>query len=242
MRFRIVAAGALLAVALSAQADDIDPKLLSGQQHEFRLLSEDLGAVVSYKPVAPGEPLGTLGFDIGLEATATDLQNTTAYRIATGSNDAPDYLWVPKLHVHKGLPFRFDVDAFYSTVPSTNIKLFGGAIGYSLLEGGAVTPALTLRATASKVTGVDDLSFRTTGVELTMSKGFAIFTPYAGIGHEWISSKPTGLAAVALNDEKFGLFKVYVGLNINLGLVNLAFEGDKTGDAPSYSGKVGFRF
>ena len=27
-----------------------------------------------------------------------------------------------------------------------------------------------------------------------------------------------------------------------LGLLNLAYEADKTGDAPSYSGKFGFRF
>jgi len=241
MLHRTAAALALMSLTTLAHADDIDLTQLLGVQSDFRLLSEDLGAALSYKPVAPGEPLGVLGIDIGLEVTATDLQAARAYRRATGS-DSTDYLLVPKLHVHKGLPLRLNVDAFYSTVPDSNIEVFGGALGFSLLEGGVATPALTVRATATKLSGVDGLDLDTQGIELTISKGFALLTPYAGIGRVHVKSEPTGVAASALRKESFDLDKIYAGLNINLGLLNLAFEADKTGDAPSYSGKVGFRF
>jgi len=33
-----------------------------------------------------------------------------------------------------------------------------------------------------------------------------------------------------------------VGINMNFGLTNLAFEGDRTGKASSYGAKLGFRF
>jgi hypothetical protein len=186
--------------------------------------------------------LGLLGFDVGLEITATDLQGSKIYQRATGSSDNTDFLLVPKLHVHKGLPLRLNVDAFYSTVPDSNIELFGGALGFSLLEGGVATPALTVRATATKLSGVDGFDLDTQGVELTISKGFALFTPYAGVGRVHVTSEPTGIAALGLRKESFDLDKIYAGLNINLGLLNLAFEADKTGDAASYSGKLGFRF
>ena len=101
---------------------------------------------------------------------------------------------------------------------------------------------MTVRATATKLSGVDGWDLDTQGVELTISKGFAILTPYAGIGRVHVTSEPTGIAALALKKESFDLDKIYAGLNINLGLLNLAFEVDQTGDAPSYSGKFGFRF
>jgi hypothetical protein len=239
---RALTAAVLLGLAPLAHADDIDLTQLLGVQNDFRQLSEDLGAALSYKPVAPAEPLGLLGIDIGLEVTATDLQGGNVYERATGSSSNSDYLLVPKLHVHKGLPLRLNVDAFYSSVPDSNIELFGAAIGYSLLEGGVASPALTVRATATKLSGVDGLDLDTQGVELTISKGFALLTPYAGIGRVHVTSEPTGIAALALRKESFDLDKVYAGLNINLGLINLALEADKTGDAASYSAKFGFRF
>jgi len=240
MQHRALAAAALFALAPVAHADDIDITRLLGAQDDFRSLSEDLGAALSYRPIAPGEPLGLLGFDVGIEATATDLHNGDVYRRATGSSQ--NYLVVPKLHAHKGLPWRLNIDAFYSTVPGSNVELIGGALGVALLEGGVTMPALTLRASATRLSGVDELGFDTKSVELTISKGFAMLTPYAGIGRVDVNSKPTGIAALALTEESFDLNKIYAGLNINLGLVNLAFEADKTGDASSYSAKFGLRF
>lgn len=242
MRQRAITAAVLLGLAPLAHADDIDLTQLLGVQDDFRLLSEDLGAALSYKPIAPGEPLGLLGIDIGVELTVTDLQGGNVYERATGSDDNTDYLLVPKLHVHKGLPWRINVDAFYSTVPDSNIELFGGALGFSILEGGVTMPALTVRATATKLSGVDGLNLDTQGVELTISKGFALLTPYAGIGRVHVTSEPTGIAALGLRKESFDLDKIYAGLNINLGLINLAFEADQTGDAASYGAKFGFRF
>lgn len=236
-----IAAATLLGLAPQGHADDINLARLLGVQDDFRLLSEDLGAALSYKPIAPGEPLGLLGVDVGIEVTATDLQGGDIYERVTGSNSA-DLLLVPKLHVHKGLPWRLNVDAFYSRVPDSNIELFGGAIGFALLEGGVTMPALAVRATATKLSGVDGLDLDTQGVELTISKGFVFLTPYAGIGRVHVTSDPTGAAALGLRRESFDLDKIFAGLNINLGLMNLAFEADQTGDATSYSAKFGFRF
>lgn len=208
-------------------------------QQEFRLLSEDLTAVGSYKGVIPATPLGITGFDIGLEVSGTKLANKDAWERAT-SGSVPGTVYVPKLHLHKGLPAGFDVGAFYTSVPNSNIKLWGAEARYAILEGGVAKPALGLRGTYSKLSGVNELDFHTTGVELLISKGIAIFTPYAGVGRVWTTSEPVGVSNIS--KEEFSLGKYFAGANLNFGLANLALEADKTGDATSYSAKFGFRF
>jgi hypothetical protein len=157
---------------------------------------------------------------------------------ATGSSLTS--LIVPKLHVHKGLPFNIDVGAFYSSVPTTNIKLYGGELRYAILEGGTATPAVAIRGAMTKLSGVDQLDFGTKSLDVSISKGFAMLTPYAGVGTVWVDSTPNGIPT--LTKESFRQNKVFAGANLNFGLVNLAFEYDKTGSAASYSGKLGFRF
>ena len=209
-------------------------------QSEFKLFSEDLGSALSYKPVTPPAPLGVTGFDVGLEVSSTKMQNPTLWTTATNGGSALSSMTVPKLHVFKGLPLNIDAGAFYSAVPTTNIKLYGGEIRYAILEGGVASPAVGIRGSVTKLTGVNQLSFGTKGLDLSISKGFAMFTPYAGVGRVWVDSTPHGVATLV--QETFQQGKVFVGGNLNFGITNLALEYDRTGSAPTYSAKLGFRF
>ena len=58
----------LLLAAAPAWAFDID-RLQAVGQRDFRLLSEDVGAAISYHPQTPTEPLGVTGFYLGLSLT-----------------------------------------------------------------------------------------------------------------------------------------------------------------------------
>lgn len=236
---RVIVAALLATATVSAQAANNIDQLGSLLQTEFRLLSEDLGSALSYKALAPAEPLGITGFDVGVEVSATKLANSAVYDLAT-SGSGLSTLPVAKLHVHKGLPFNIDVGGFYSSVPTTNIKLTGVELRYAFLEGGVAMPAVAMRGTYTKLSGVDQLDFSTRGLELTASKGFAMLTPYAGVGKVWTTSSPD--ASTGLKEESFAQNKLFIGANLNLGLMNLALEGDKTGDASTYGFKFGFRW
>ncbi len=208
-------------------------------QSEFRDLSEDLGAALSYKSVMSAEPLGVTGFDMGVEVTATDIsKSSAALSKATGGSTPVTTLYVPKLHLAKGLPFGIDVAASVAVVPTTNVRVVGAELRYALMEGGIALPAVAIRGSMSSLSGVDQLNFSTKALDISISKGFAMFTPYAGVGQVWVNSKTN----VGLADESFSLGKVFVGANLNLGLVNFALEADKTGGAQSYTAKLGFRF
>ncbi len=232
--------GALAAGSVQAAALDVG-KISSQGQAVFKALSEDLAAALSYKAITPAEPLGVVGFDLGVEVTGTQPANAKDWAAAVGESDV-SLLPAPKLHAFKGLPLSLDVGAVYSAIPGTGIQYYGGELRYSFVSGNVAIPALAIRGAYTALTGVDTLEMNTKSVELTVSKGFLMFTPYAGIGQVWATSTPSGSVANVFSEESLSLSKWYVGININMGLVNLAFETDQTGDATSYSGKLGFRF
>ena len=202
-------------------------------------LTEDLGAALSYKAVTPAEPLGLIGFDIGFEITGTKLAGIETWGAAIGSTDL-SILPLPKLHIHKGLPMGIDLGFVYSKVPSTDIAFAGGEIRYSFVSGNVALPAVAVRGTYTTLLGIDEAELTTKGVELTVSKGFLMLTPYGGIGKVWADSSFDTVAGNVTGEAD--MFKWFVGLNLNLGLMNLVYETDMTGESQSHSIKMGFRF
>lgn len=191
-------------------------------QGEFRTLSEEAGAGISFKNTAPAEPLGITGFDAGVEVSAVKINDASNYWEAAFGDDAPSYLLLPKIRVRKGLPFGIDVGAMYSYVPDSNVKLYGAEISKAILEGSAATPALGIRGTYTRLAGVGDLELQTAGIDASISKGFLFLTPYAGAGAVWIDSKATGrlqelatTAGAPLQEEKFWQPRYFAGLKIS---------------------------
>jgi len=241
MRISRLSASALvigLLAGTSVQAQKVD-RLDLITQPEFRSLSEDLGAVLSYRGQTPTTPLGITGFDLGVGVTSSKIQNLAILEKAT-SNNASATVYVPTLRAHKGLPLGLDIGAMYASIPDSNIKYYGAELRYAIVQGGVATPAVGVRGSMTKLTGLDQLSVNTRGIDLSISKGFAILTPYAGIGKVWIKSDPRGVPA--LSNEEFSLNKAFYGVGAQFILFNLNFEGDRTGKVNSYSIKIGLRF
>lgn len=181
---------------------------------------EDLGSAVSYKPQQPAEAQGITGFDIGVATTHSQM-------------NSGDDVTVTRLNVHKGLPLGFDVGAFFGTAyrGDEDYRLNGFELRYALLQGGVATPAIGLRGAYTSL-DYDALDLTTKSLDISISKGFALLTPYAGIGQVWIDSKV----------DDASVTKTYVGLNIGLGLFAVDLEADKTGDITTYGIKLALRW
>jgi hypothetical protein len=227
----------LLLTAGSAWAFDIN-RLQTVAQRDFRLLSEDLGAALSYHPQTPTEPLGVTGFDVGVSLTMSKVANKDSLSRAT-SDSVPSYIPVPTLRANKGLPLGFDVGLMYSKIPGSNISLWGGEARWAFLKGGIAEPAVGVRGTYTKLTGVDQLDMSTKGLDISASKGFAMLTPYIGVGRTWITSEPH---VANLSKEDFALNKLFFGAGFKLLLFNMNAELDRTGHSTAYSLKAGIRF
>ena len=235
MRFEAFLA-AILALPLAAAAGDIT-SIGNLDQGEFRALSEDLGAAFSYKGVTPATSLGVLGFDVGVEVTDTRLEHGSLFERA-GAGGHSDLL-VPKLHVHKGLPGGFGIGAFVATTSGISANLFGADLRYAIVEDRLATPAIAVRLSGTKATGLGDVSLSTAALDAVVSKQFTAITPYAGAGVVRVMSKAHN---APLADESFDKGRVFGGINLNLLTANLAFEAEKMGGATSLSAKLGLRF
>ena len=235
-RFLPVTLAIVSAVAFSnpAMAGDLTISNTMNQT-EFLALSKDLAAVTSHKAIEPAAPLGITGFDVSASTSLTKIQDGAAWAKASG--DSKTNVMQTKLSVSKGLSGGWDVGGFVSTVSSSNVSVKGVHVKYALLEGNAITPAIALRGSHSRMGGVSGMALNNTGLDLLISKGFVGFTPYAGVGTVHTSATATGKS-----DESFTQSKSFVGVSWNVLLVNLSAEYDRTGKTSTVGLKAGLRF
>lgn len=202
-------------------------------QDQFKSLSTELGLAISYDALSPAEPLGGLlpGLDAGVEATFVKIKKDEPFwKLATQGSSLPSYLPIPKVHVQVGLPVvPIDLGVIYSEIPNTDIKFVGGELKYAILKGGVVMPAIAIRGTYTKLSGVDVFDMETKSLDLSISKGFLILTPYAGVGQVWITSTPKGTAVSVANLKKEDISetKEFVGAKLSFfPFMNLVAEAD----------------
>jgi hypothetical protein len=225
-----------------AMASDIQFDRTMTQQM-FRDFSQEAGASIIYRAIGPAEPLGLTGFDIGVETTATKINENKDYWKRSVKDQNPSaYLVSPKLHVQKGLPFGFDIGLAVGQVLDPNVTYAGGEVRYALLKGGVVQPAVAVRGSYSQTFGVDQLDLKTYGLDLSVSKGFGAgvkIIPYGGVGQYWFSSKPKNLTSgLNLNEENFSKTQVFAGARLQMALFTVTGQVDYI-EVPSFSLRVG---
>ena len=210
---------------------------------DFKDLSKQVGLFISYVPLAPAEPLGTLGFDIGVEMTGVKIDSgSSVWEKAVSDSKPPDYIVLPKLHVQKGLPFGIDVGAVFATVPGSNIKLYGGELKWAVLKGSIVSPAVAIRGSYTTLAGVDDIDASTYGLDASVSKGFGPLTPYGGIGQVWIrTSENVKDTILDYDDVSTSATRLFVGTKLSLLIVSIALQADFS-DINMYSARAGISF
>jgi hypothetical protein len=209
----LLAVLALLALpaskALAAGNDITLPGGLS--PGDFKTFVKELGLAVAYDPVAPAEPRGITGFDIGASVTLVHVDDTVWDQVVS-DGAAPSSLPVARLHVQKGLPFGLDVGVSFIEVPGSNASVVGGEVRKAILSGSAVTPAVSIGTHYSRLNGVSDLDLWSWGIGAGISKGFAIFTPYAGVDEVWVHGSEN--AGIGLSDVSQAMLRSHVGLKV----------------------------
>ena len=235
----MMAAAALFFLASPAGAAGVE--LSAGlTQQGFEDFNREIGVATSYLTVTPAAPLGLLGFNAGLETTLVDIREDSSYWKSVLKGDAPKFLFVPKLRVQKGLPFGIDVGAVYSRISQIDITLVGGEVKWAALAGGALTPAVAVRGSYTKLSGANDIDLQTYGADILVSKGFAFVTPYAGIGQVWIRGDENS-PLVALQPTRISQFKSYAGVKVDFLIVHLVAEVQYA-EIPIYTARLNVGF
>lgn len=222
--------------AMPGHADELDG-IGALSQPQFRLLAEDIAAVLSWKGLQPPEPLGAIGFDIALDASATRIANARSWEAAGA--DAGTFT-VTRLSATKGLPFGVDAGASLGIAPDSGIRIYGAQLRYAFTEGGVATPAVGLRVAVTRLESVADLAADSRSIDVAISKGFGAMTPYAGYGRAWTNVAPG--AATGLREEGSSANRAFAGARFSFVVLQFAVEVERLGEADSLSLRLGFAF
>jgi len=224
-----------------------------------RFLAEYFFAL-SPKLMSPADTLGYSGFYMGLEATTVGVPDWNADSVqedpwyyGTGpDNDKPKAMFVPAIHVRKGLPWSFEIGGSINYLAESEVVGIGGEVKWSLFEGylhkfrGAL-PNLAARGSVVRIIGTTDLDVTIVGVDGSISRPFGIggqitLTPYGGFQYIWTCIRTEPITYRDANDEfhpmdgqfwdttmlsgpNLGRMKVFLGLRLKYELLAIVVEG-----------------
>lgn len=240
----LIVAGALAATAAPAHATFDINTLEALSQPEFRALSADLGAALSYKGMNWGEQYGLLGFEAGLVVAGAKLNDPELLRKASLGDDAPSSLPMLNARIFKGLPYGLDVGVTLGIVLRSGVRNVGGELRWLAIEDSKDSLPMSLRISGTRLVKSDQLELRTLGVDVSTYKQFGMFTPYVGGGFVLTKSEHDA-AMPALRPESITQKKLFVGVNVKLiDLINILVEVDRTGSTYTGGAKIslGFHF
>lgn len=214
----------LLAAALPAVAAEVRP---DASEEDFREFNRRFAMAAYHYPRHGAAPLGLVGFDIYADV-AVDQDFGDEEFIGTVLDDdlTGDLLSVVRVGARKGLPAGIDIGLAYGRALETDIELISADLQWAILDGGALSPALSLRLTGTRTMGSDVYDLDQYGAELLLSKGFAVLTPFVGGGIvRSEGSLDSSLGRTFEESETRGV--IYGGLTLNLLLPKITVEVEK---------------
>jgi hypothetical protein len=236
---RVATLMSILLSAATAHAAGNDIQYGAISQSTFNSFLDELGAVVAYGAIAPAETLGVTGFDIGAAVTSYRI-NDAVWDRTVRDGSAPSRLQVGRVMARKGLPFGFDLGASYGKAQDSNMGTVGGELRKALIEGSSRSPAVSLLGHYATLLGVEAVDLSTYGIDLGISKGFAILTPYAGVGEVWYDGHDK--SGLNLRNHSGALTRGYVGMRLGLApFIGMTAQADFA-EADSYSLRLDFDF
>ncbi len=210
----------------------------------------------THRAYMAASPMGwAIGIDFGIEATAVQLPSSFRSAVATASqksdSDIPSLIPVPKLNLHKGLPFGLDAGLSYISYQD-KIKLIGGDLKWAftdLFKSAPFAAALRLNYTSETLWYLKSHNFQT---DFLVSKDLLFIEPYIGTGLQMWSGHidvPTGLPAnmglpstVSGSDSATNVH-FFAGAPLKLGLFWFTPEVDySTFKVFSFGSKFSFNF
>jgi hypothetical protein len=210
----------------------------------------------SHRAYTPASAMSwAIGIDAGVEVTAVKLPSS--FRDAIGSvsqvntGNIPLLIPVPKLNLHKGLPFGLEAGLSYIGYQN-KLKVMGGDLKWAftdLIKDSPFSAAFRLNYTSEELWYLKSHNFQT---DFLISKNLFIIEPYVGAGLQFWSGNievPTGLPSgsglpASVSADASGTnAHFFAGAPLKLGLFWFTPEADySTAKVVSFGTKFSFNF
>jgi hypothetical protein len=230
----------LVFAALPAAAWEVNPAATRG---DFGELHERLAAAAHFWPRHGAKPEGLLGFEVWIDSSVDTRFGGQDFAATAIDGDLPgDLLAIARVGVRKGLPGRIDLGAAYGRAVGGDLELLSGEVSWAALEGGAVSPAVGFRLSGTRTLEGGTYELTQLGLEVLVSKGFAVVTPFAGAGLVRSESRlerdlPGGDFREETTDPV-----LFAGVAVKLLVPRLTFEVEQSGPLTQAAVRLGFGF
>jgi len=226
-------------------------------QDNFENLMTDLGLATGPVFLAPAETLGLNGFSFALEGTVVPIPGDKDYWDVPTEGTPQNVLFIPHIHVLKGLPFSFEVGANLSYLPESELFNVGAEVKWAINEGFYYIPDLAVRVSINHMVGSKDFELTTGGWDVSVSHAFGIggmlsLTPYAGYNMLFIHASshvvlPQDLTA---EDQVFAEMnwqdnmhnRFFVGCRLTTFIFQVTVEGTFASEMSMFNFKLGFDY
>lgn len=229
--------------------------LAADSRRRFATLASELGLALSSAILQPASTTGYSGFAFDLEVAAVPVATKSVGATQLDFSSAtwptkgapPSTLYVPSVHVRKGLPFSFELGGRLLYLNQSSYYAAQGEVKWAVNEGFEAAPDIALRAAYTRLFGPEDLSLGVTDLDAMVSKRFGLngvsgLTPYLAVRYTIVSASTRridfapGLSASAGPAEapryqasfpRFtaGYFRPTVGVRYTAFAVALGLEG-----------------
>jgi len=150
-------------------------------QKDLEGIAEAFGDVVTFPNVGTAVPTGLPGFEVLVVAGGPQVDTGSGWWQYVDARTVGGVLYGQRLILRKGLP---------QTGQVAGEKFWGGEVRWAFIEGGTVSPALALRGSYSQLSGAP-FGCEVAEVQFVISKGFAVVSPYGGLGYRRVSARAT---------------------------------------------------
>jgi hypothetical protein len=208
---------------------------------DFRAFHRRFSSDAYFFPRHGAAPLGLVGFEAYADATYDKGFDDESFNTTAVKGDyTGGFLSIARVGVRKGLPGGFDLGVSYGKALGGDVKLVSAELQYAILNGGLVSPALSVRVTGTRT--IDPQAYRLDqyGAEVLLSKGFVVVTPYIGAGivhSRGTLDSPLGFSLQETTTRPV----IYAGVTLNLLVPKIHVEVEK-GEVLQAAVRVGIGF
>jgi len=222
---------------------DLHPELTQAQFNEF---AGEAGTIARFHQLADARTLGRWRFDVSLQYTDSPIdQAKGAWNNTMSHPEADHYLGdsvsFPRLVLRAGVADSVDVGVWGSLNPLSNYGFLGAETKIALRRDGADFPvAIALRPNATAMIGPAEVWAANLSLDLSVSRTFGGFTPYAGVATSADVAVETSDDVNLDPGHSTGML-AFAGLGWNWKAVSVGAEGE-IGKVATLGLRLGARF
>ncbi len=178
----------------------------SSIQQGYDIVVRQLGLAIANKPQTVTS-MGIHGFEMSLENSVSFIDaarysdgSPSPWNLAFSDESAPENLWIPTIHITKGLPMSFEIGARTGMIQGDTGSLFGTYARYSPVEGYRRAPDVSLQVGYTGYIGNSELGVGTMDASLSIGKAIpfgpltgvnsSIIRPFLASGLYWLRADP----------------------------------------------------